>query len=92
MWKLQVTAVTARYFSEEDPAPYAEPDCVAQISFQTNGNAFIHGAKSHPPIPPMAWRQLGRKIRDEYGVTTIKADRLGSPLDEPTNRLGKNNE
>ena len=76
MWHAQVTSLTLRLYSE--PGSYArrEPfDAVMQVEMLGDGAAFIHAA--HGQISFRQWRAVARKLREEYGVIAITADRHG---------------
>ena len=89
MWHAQVTRLTVRFICPPGtPEDHSEPQAVAQVDLRTDGSAFIHAAKSHPPLTVRNWRELVRMLREDYGVRRIDADRVGREFTIPATRAG----
>lgn len=87
MWHAQPTRLTVRFIRPPGtPQDHSEPDAVAQIDLRTDGTAFIHAAKSHPPLSVRDWRELVRMLRRDWGVVRVEADRNGDEFKVPTER------
>lgn len=68
------------------PEQHSEPDAVCQVDLRTDGSAFIHAAKSHPPLTVRDWRELVRALRRDWGVVRVEADRHGEGFEVQTER------
>ncbi len=89
MWHAQITSLTARLY--DGPARYADKAPfigVAQVELLGDGIAFLHGAlrSDGQPLTTRHWRDLGRLLRDEYGVLRIDAERNGERVSYDTLR------
>lgn len=75
MWHAQATRLTVRFIRPPGtPAAHSEPDAMAQVDLRTDGLAFIHAAKTHPPITRRDWFELARMLVREYGATRVEGD------------------
>jgi len=76
MWHAQPTRLTLRFI--RPPGAYAkrsEPDAIAQVDLRTDGTAFVHAAKTHPPLSAVEWRGLVRLLRSDWGVVRVEYER-----------------
>lgn len=90
MWHAQPTRLTMRFIrAPGSPAQHSEPDAVCQVDLRTDGSAFIHAAKSHPPLTVKEWRDLVRVLRKDWAVVRIEADRNGLEFTTPTARAAQ---
>lgn len=80
MWHAQATHLTVRFIRPPGtPQGHDEPDAIAQVDLRTDGLAFIHGAKTYPPITRRDWIELARMLVRDYGARRIEAD-IGGDL------------
>ena len=90
MWHAQITSLTVRLYDGAaryaDKAPFVG---VAQVELLGDGIAFIHGAlrSDGQPLSLRQWRDLGRLLRDDFGVLRIDAERSGQRISYDTIRL-----
>lgn len=81
MWHAEPTELTLRRLVEvgdyERRAPFT---AVATVNLLGDGRAFVHAFLSRDGMPLSIGdlRALARKLREEFGVTEILADRRGA--------------
>ena len=90
MWHAQPTRLTLRFIRPPGtPLDHSEPDAICQVDLRTDGLAFIHAAKTHPPLSSTDWRNLIRLLAKDYGVTKVEGDVGGNKLSLNTGRVAK---
>lgn len=88
MWHAQPTRLTMRFIRPPGrPEQHSEPDAVCQVDLRTDGSAFIHAAKTHPPLTIRDWRELLRMLKRDWGVQRIEADRHGAEFKASAERV-----
>lgn len=90
IWHAEPTELTLRRLVQvgdyERRAPYT---AVATVNLLGDGRAFVHAFLSRDGMPLTIGdlRALARKLREEYGVTEILAERNGGQRCWPTSRV-----
>lgn len=91
MWHAEPTELTLRRLVQlgdyERRAPYS---AVATVNLLGDGRAFVHAflSRDGSPLSIVDMRDLARKLREEYGVTEILAERGGRQRSWRTVRAG----
>lgn len=81
IWHAEPTELTLRRLVQvgdyERRAPYT---AVATVNLLGDGRAFVHAFLSRDALPLTITdlRELARKLREEYGVVEILAERRGA--------------
>lgn len=75
MWHAQATRLTVRFIRPPGtPEKHSPPDAIAQVDLRTDGLAFIHAAKTHPPISRLDWVALARMLVQDHGARRVEGD------------------
>ncbi|RZI62317.1 MAG: hypothetical protein EOP37_03165 [Rubrivivax sp.] len=89
MWHFEITEGVLRDVpSREAFADYAAFEAVATVVFLNRGRVFIRAAlrTDGRGLRTADFRDIARKLRDEYGVDLIEYDRKGVVRSWPTAR------
>lgn len=84
MWHAEIVALMLRRYDVEDGYKRKIPfNGVAFVKMLGAGECFIEGALrvDGQPMTLRDWRDLGRMLRDEFGIFTIRAKRHGKTVD-----------
>lgn len=90
MWHAEVTGLILRELVTLDEfdghIPYG---AIATVDLLDRGRAFIRGTlrRDGRDLTPGDFRDIARKLRDEYGVCVIQYDRKGVLKSWPTARV-----
>ncbi len=90
MWHAEITELTLReVVSLEDYANRVPFGAVATVNLLGGGRAFVRAAlrRDGRPLSVRDWRALAIKLREEFGVSVIEADRHGRIVSWRTDRV-----
>lgn len=91
MWHAEVSELILReVVSVDDPENHVPFGAVCTVNLLSHGRAFIRAAlrRDGRPLSMADWRALAIKLREDYGVQEIQADRGGRLVSWPTSRAG----